>query len=60
MWLQGNKLADDVGGFIDIILTQALSMANSIPDITNPLAVIGTFLPGTNPLSYQLSYAAQA
>lgn len=47
MWLQGNKLADDVGGFIDIILTQALSMANSIPDITNPLAVIGTFLPGT-------------
>ena len=41
MWLQANRTADDVAGFVDIILTQALSMANTLPDIANPLEVIG-------------------
>lgn len=43
MRVQANKTADDVAGFVDIILTQAMSMANSIPDIANPLSVIGRF-----------------
>ena len=41
MWVQANKTAENVAGFVDIILTQALSMANSLPDIANPLSVIG-------------------
>ena len=41
MWVQANRTADNVAGFIDIVLTQAMSMANSLPDIADPLSVIG-------------------
>jgi hypothetical protein len=48
VWAQGNKVAQDVGGLIDIILSNAMSLANSMPDITSPLATLGTL---THPLS---------
>ena len=45
MWTQGNKVAQDVGGLIDIILSNAMSLANSMPDITNTLAALGNLPP---------------
>ena len=49
MWTQGNKVAQDVGGLIDIILSNAMSLANSMPDITNPLAALGNLRPPSIP-----------
>ena len=31
----------DAGGFFDLILTEAANMANSVPEMIDPLAAIG-------------------
>ena len=31
----------DAGGFFDLILTEAANMANSVPEMFDPLAAIG-------------------
>ena len=49
MWTQGNEAAQDVGGLIDIILSNAMSLANSMPDITDPLAALGSLPPLSMP-----------
>ena len=40
-WAQGNKAVQDAGGFFDLILTEAANMANSVPEMFDPLAAIG-------------------
>ena len=40
-WAQGNKAVQDAGGFFDLILTEAANMANTVPEMFDPLAAIG-------------------